>query len=108
MDQLIERNKKISLILLFLLILGALSFPVIFGILGTILPSMGYFLDVSDNLTLKYFLLTFQLPGIEKSIYLSISVGIVTDAKPKRFATLVFLSESKFDFVKKSSFSNNF
>ena len=78
MDQLIERNKKILLFLLFLLILVFLSFPVIFGILGTILPSMGYFLNVSDNFTFKYFFLTFQLPGIEKSIYLSISVGILS------------------------------
>ena len=69
MEQLIERKKNILLFLLFLLILGIISFPVIFGTLGTILPSMGYFLDVSDNFTLKYFLLTFQLPGIEKSIY---------------------------------------
>ena len=59
MDQLIERNKRILLFLLFLLILSAISFPVIFGTLGTILPSMGYFLDVSDNFTLKYFFLTF-------------------------------------------------
>ena len=77
MGQLIEK-KKILLFLLFLLILSTISFPVIFGTLGTILPSMGYFLDVSDNFTLKYFLLTFQLPGIEKSIYLSISVGILS------------------------------
>ena len=77
MGQLIEK-KKILLFLLFLLILSTITFPVIFGTLGTILPSMGYFLDVSDNLTLKYFLLTFQLPGIEKSIYLSISVGILS------------------------------
>ena len=78
MEQLIERKKNILLFLLFLLILGIISFPVIFGTLGTILPSMGYFLDVSDNFTHKYFLLTFQLPGIEKSIYLSILVGIVS------------------------------
>ena len=78
MEQLIERKKNILLFLLFLLILGVISFPVIFGTLGTILPSMGYFLDVSDNFTLKYFLLTFQLPGIEKSIYLSILVGILS------------------------------
>ena len=77
MGQLIEK-KKIFLFLLFLLILSTISFPVIFGTLGTVLPSTGYFLDVSDNLTLKYFLLTFQLPGIEKSIYLSISVGILS------------------------------
>ena len=70
MEQLIETKKNILLFLLFLLILGFISFPVIFGTLGT--PSMGYFLDVSNNFTLKYFLLTFQLPGIEKSIYLSI------------------------------------
>ena len=75
MGQLIE--KKILLFLLFFNI-RYISFPVIFGTLGTILPSMGYFLDVSDNFTLKYFLLTFQLPGIEKSIYLSISVGILS------------------------------
>ena len=78
MEQLIERKKHILLFLLFLLILGIISFPVIFGTLGTILPSMGYFLDVSDNFTLKYFHLTFQLPGIEKSIYLSILVGILS------------------------------
>ena len=78
MDQLIERKKKILLFLLFLLILGTISFPVFFGVLGTVLPSMGYFLDVSDTFTLKYFLLTFQLPGIEKSIYLSILVSILS------------------------------
>ena len=78
MEQLIEIKKNILLFLLFLLILGVISFPVIFGTLGTILPSMGYFLDVSDNFTLIYFLLTFQLPGIEKSIYLSILVGILS------------------------------
>ena len=78
MDQLIERKKNILLFLLFLLILGTISFPVIFGMLGTILPSMGYFLNVSDNFTFKYFFLTFQLPGIEKSIYLSISVGVLS------------------------------
>ena len=77
MGQLIKK-KRILLFLLFLLILSTISFPVIFGTLGTVLPSMGYFLDVSNNLTLKYFLLTFQLPGIEKSIYLSISVGILS------------------------------
>ena len=78
MGQLIERKKKILLFLPFLLILGILSFPVIFGTLGTIFPSMGYFLDVSDNFTLKYILLAFQLPGIEKSIYLTIIVGILS------------------------------
>ena len=77
MDQLIEK-KNILFFLFFLLILSIICLPLIFGILGTILPSMGYFLDISDNLTLKYFLLTFQLPGIEKSIYLSISVGILS------------------------------
>ena len=67
MGQLIEK-KKILLFLLFLLILSIISLPVILGTLGTILTSMGYFLDVSDNLTLNYFLLTFQLPGIKKSM----------------------------------------
>ena len=78
MDQLIERKNKILLFLLFALILGTISSPVIFGTMGTILPSMGYFLDVSDNFTFKYFALAFKLPGIEKSIFLSILVGILS------------------------------
>ena len=77
MGQLIEKKNKI-LFLIFILILGIISFPVIFGIIGTLLPSIGNFLDLSNDLTFKYFALAIQLPGIEKSIFLSISVGILS------------------------------
>ncbi len=78
MGQLIENKNKILFFLIFILVLGIISFPVIFGIIGTVLPSIGNFLDVSDDLTFEHYVLAFQLPGIEKSIFLSILVGVLS------------------------------
>ena len=54
MGQLIENKNKILFFLIFILVLGIISFPVIFGIIGTVLPSIGNFLDVSDDLTFEH------------------------------------------------------
>ena len=60
------------LILIFLFI----SIPIFFGVLGTLLPSFGYFLNNSVGFSLKLFLRIFELPGINKSIFLTTFVGI--------------------------------
>ena len=74
----IERTKKTILFLVFFSILGFVFSPIFFGIMSSILPSLGFFFEVSDKLTLDYYKEALQLPGINKSIILSIFVGFTS------------------------------
>ena len=77
-------------LLIFLSIL--LTVPILFGLLGFLLPSFGYFpiLDKYD-FNLNYFYLSFAIPGITKSIILSFFTGFISTLLALFFSQVIIL-----------------
>ena len=77
-------------LLIFLSIL--LTVPILFGLLGFLLPSFGYFpiLDKYD-FNLNYFYLSFTIPGINKSIILSFFTGFMSTLLALFFSQVIIL-----------------
>lgn len=77
-------------LLIFLSIL--LTVPILFGLLGFLLPSFGYFpiLDKYD-FNLNYFYLSFSIPGITKSVILSFFTGFISTLLALFFSQVIIL-----------------
>lgn len=77
-------------LLIFLSIL--LTVPILFGLLGFLLPSFGYFpiLDKYD-FNLNYFYLSFAIPGITKSVILSFFTGFISTLLALFFSQVIIL-----------------
>ena len=55
--------------------------PVVFGILATLLPAFGYFPALGGHeVSLRHFVDLSQVPGIGRSVLLSLSTGLVASA----------------------------
>ena len=69
-----------------------LTVPILFGLLGFLLPSFGYFpiLDKYD-FNLNYFYLSFAIPGITKSIILSFFTGFISTLLALFFSQVIIL-----------------
>ncbi len=66
----------------FILTLAIITFlilcPLFYGIGGVVAGSLGYFPNVSNDLSFHFFEEIIELPGIKKSIYLTLFVGFVS------------------------------
>ena len=69
-----------------------LTVPILFGLLGFLLPSFGYFpiLDKYD-FNLNYFYLSFTIPGITKSVILSFFTGFMSTLLALFFSQVIIL-----------------
>ena len=61
---------------LLLLILFYILMPIITGMFGTLLPSLGYFPNISNNITFEFFIDAIKTYGLTKSVFLSFFVGM--------------------------------
>ena len=67
--------------------------PMFFGFLGFFLPSFGYFPVIGqNNFGLSYFYSSFELPGISKSIILSIFTGFFSTILALFFSQVIILN----------------
>ena len=67
--------------------------PIFFGFLGFFLPSFGYFPVIGqNNFGLSYFYSSFELPGISKSIILSIFTGFFSTILALFFSQVIILN----------------
>jgi putative thiamine transport system permease protein len=69
-----------------------IAIPILFGLLGFVLPSFGYFpiLDKYD-FNLNYFYLSFTIPGITKSVVLSFVTGFMSTLLALFFSQVIIL-----------------
>ena len=58
-----------SLILFFLFL--TFTLPIVFGLLGVFITSVGYIPNFSSDLTLHFFFKVFSIPGLTKSVFLT-------------------------------------
>ena len=70
-----KKNYFISLSLL-IIILFYILLPISTGIFGTILPSLGYYPNISTKLSFEFFIDSFETYGLMKSAFLSVFVGL--------------------------------
>ena len=61
---------------LLLLILFYILMPIITGMFGTLLPSLGYFPNISNYITFEFFIDAIKTYGLTKSVFLSFFVGM--------------------------------
>ena len=90
-----------SLFILFALIIIT---PIFFGFIGFFLPSFGYFpvLDKYD-FNLSYFIISFEMPGILKSISLSFFTGFCSTILALFFSQLIlsyFFNTKTYNYLK--------
>ncbi len=90
-----------SLFILFALIIIT---PIFFGFIGFFLPSFGYFpvLDKYD-FNLSYFIISFEMPGILKSILLSFFTGFCSTILALFFSQLIlsyFFNTKTYNYLK--------
>ena len=90
-----------SLFILFALIITT---PIFFGFVGFFLPSFGYFpvLDKYD-FNLSYFIISFEMPGILKSISLSFFTGFCSTILALFFSQLIlsyFFNTKTYNYLK--------
>ena len=85
---------KVILISIFLLFLT----PILFGFLGTTITSLGYFPNIENKIGLSYFYSLLDLPGLHKSMFLTIFVGFVSTFLSLIISQLILLKvyNSKF------------
>ena len=70
-----------------------LTVPILFGLLGFLLPSFGYFPILNKyDFNLNYFYLSFTIPGINKSIILSFFTGFMSTLLALFFSQVILLS----------------
>ena len=65
-------------LIIFLFSLITFLTPVLFGLISSVLTSLGFYFDLSYEVSLEFYKKTLSLPGISKSIFLSFFVGIVS------------------------------
>ena len=64
---------------LLVLLIAIIVTPIFFGILGFLLPSFGYFPILGKyEFSLNYFVISSNIPGVSKSIFLSFFTGFVS------------------------------
>ena len=69
-----------------------ITLPILFGFLGFFLPSFNYLPTLGKGeLSLNYFYLSMKIPGIYKSILLSIFTGLVSTALALFFSQVILL-----------------
>ena len=79
---------KVSIVFIGIIII----LPILFGFLGFFLPSFNYLPTLGKGeLSLNYFYLSMKIPGIYKSILLSIFTGLVSTALALFFSQVILL-----------------
>ena len=79
---------KVSIIFIGIIII----LPILFGFLGFFLPSFNYLPTLGKGeLSLNYFYISMKIPGIYKSILLSIFTGLVSTALALFFSQVILL-----------------
>ncbi len=79
---------KVSIVFIGIIII----LPILFGFLGFFLPSFNYLPTLGKGeLNLNYFYISMNIPGIHKSILLSIFTGIVSTALALFFSQVILL-----------------
>ena len=78
MVQITNKILKLFLVTIFIFSILVFLIPILFGLIGTILPSLGHYFELSSNITFDFYEKVFFISGINKSIFLSIFVGILS------------------------------
>ena len=79
---------KVSIVFIGIII----TLPILFGFLGFFLPSFNYLPTLGKGeLSLNYFYISMNIPGIYKSILLSIFTGLVSTALALFFSQVILL-----------------
>ena len=87
---------KVSIVFIGIIII----LPISFGFLGFFLPSFNYLPTLGKGeLSLNYFYLSMKIPGIYKSILLSIFTGLVSTVLALFFLKLFFYIFLKLNFI---------